>query len=79
MIGRPNSADFGLASAAPERTTDVAKGEARSGTFVHRIFRLVPLTEEEQADYQSEGVLSNSQMPKFKEVLVSERYFEGIG
>jgi hypothetical protein len=72
-------ADYGLDSPVPEQTADVRKSEARAGQFVHRIYRLVPLTELELDSYGSGGPNSGQKVPKFREELVSERFFEGIG
>jgi hypothetical protein len=63
----------------PEETIDVRKSETRAGQFVHRIYRLVPLTELEDDAYGPGGPCSGSPKPKFREELVSERYFHGIG
>jgi hypothetical protein len=80
MNGRSkvDSSDYGHTPAS-DRTTDTGKGEARAATFVHRIYRLVPLTELEEDAYSPGGPMSGQKRPQFKEVLVSERYFEGIG
>jgi hypothetical protein len=61
------------------KAQEAPKRETSSGHFVQRVYKLVPLTELEQDGYGPGGVLSNKVMPKFREVLVSERYFEGIG
>jgi hypothetical protein len=63
----------------PEETTEVRRSEARAGQFVHRIYRLVPLTELEDDAYGPGGPCSGQKKPKFREELVTERYFEGIG
>jgi hypothetical protein len=72
-----NRRNFGFEQSADAH--EVPKREASAGQFVHRIYRLVPLTEFESASYESGGSKSGQKEPKFKEVLVSERYFEGIG
>lgn len=66
--------DWGL-----EGRQDARERQAGPGRFVQRTYRLVPLTELEQDAYGSGGPMSGQKMPEFKEELVSERYFEGIG
>jgi hypothetical protein len=82
MRPRENAADYGL-ERPPEDDgqpqAEVQRSEARAGQFVHRIYRLVPLTELEQDAYSPGGPRSGQKMPKFREELVSERFFEGIG
>lgn len=70
MAGRFSPAEFGMEAEKPKTT--VSK-------FVQRTYKLVPLTELEQDAYSPGGPMSGERMPEFKEVLVSERNFEGIG
>jgi hypothetical protein len=74
---KADPAEYGYEQAAEGQ--EVPKREASAGQFVHRIYRLVPLTELESDAYERGGPMSGQKRPKFKEVLVSERYFEGIG
>lgn len=66
-----NSDEFGKEEITPER--------ASPGHFVQRTYRLRPLTELEDDGYGPGGPSSGQKKPKYKEVLVSERFFEGIG
>lgn len=84
-MARPkrDPAEYGLELPPPEQRhqplTEVPRDRARAGQFVQRTYRLVRLTELEDDAYGPGGPCSGSPKPKFNEVLVSERYFEGIG
>jgi hypothetical protein len=84
-VPRPKEdpSEFGLEFPPPEHDhqplTEVRRSQARAGQFVQRTYRLVPLTELQDDSYGPGGPCSGSPKPKFNEVLVSERYFEGIG
>lgn len=84
-MARPKQdpAEFGLELPPPEHDhqplTEVRRSQARAGQFVQRTYRLVPLTEIESDAYGPGGPMSGQKQPKFREELVAERYFEGIG
>jgi hypothetical protein len=84
-VPRPkeDATEFGLEIPPPEQNhqplTEVPRSRARAGQFVQRTYRLVPLTELELDGYGPGGPSSGRPVPKFREELVTERYFEGIG
>lgn len=76
-------AEWGLELPPPEQDnkpmTEVPRDRAAIGQFVQRTYRLVPLTELEDDGYSPGGPSSGSPKPKFREELVAEKYFKGIG
>jgi hypothetical protein len=84
-VPRPkeDASEYGLEFPPPEHNhhplAEVPSHRARAGQFVQRTYRLVPLTELESDGYGPGGPSSGRPMPKFREELVAERYFEGIG
>lgn len=77
MLIKDSPEEFGF----ERKTHPVTKKERQpqAGKFVTRTFRLVPLTELEDDAYGPGGPCSGKPKPKFREELVAERYFEGIG
>jgi hypothetical protein len=78
-----NPTEYGLEIPPPEQDhqplTEVPRSRAKVGQFVQRTYRLVPLTELELDGYAEGGPKSGRTVPKFREELMAERYFEGIG
>lgn len=80
MLDKEDPTEWGLElTPNPEPAVDVRKKPAEIKHFVHRVYKLVPLTELERKSYASDGDRSNHPPPEFREELVSERFFEGIG
>lgn len=71
--------DFGFEGVSSSKQSSDDRPKAQEATFVQRTYKLVPLTELESDAYGPGGPMSGKPMPKFKEVLVGERQFTGIG